>query len=65
MNIPADIESDNSRLRDVLARKDRRIELLEGLLAQAHALQFGSSSEKLPADEQGLLFNESEEQCGI
>ncbi len=65
MNNPADIESENSRLRDVLVRKDRRIELLEGLLAQAHALQFGSSSEKLPADEQGLLFNESEKHCDI
>ena len=42
MNNPADIEYENSRLRDVLVRKDRRIKLLEGLLAQAHALQFGS-----------------------
>jgi len=65
MNNPADIESEVGRLHDVLVRKDRRIELLEGLLAQAHALQFGSSSEKLPADEQGLLFNESEEHCDI
>ena len=65
MNNPADIESEVGRLRDVLVRKDRRIELLEGLLAQAHALQFGSSSEKLPGDEQGLLFNESEEHCDI
>jgi len=65
MNNPADIETEVGRLRDVLVRKDRRIELLEGMLAQAHALQFGSSSEKLPADEQGLLFNESEAYCDI
>jgi hypothetical protein len=35
------------------------------MLAQAQTFQFGSSSEKLPADEQGLLFNESEEHCDI
>ena len=42
MNKPADIKSEVDRLRGVLVRKDRRIELLEGLLAQANALQFGS-----------------------
>jgi len=40
MNNPADIEPEVDRLRDVV-RKDRRIELLEGLFAQAHAFLFG------------------------
>jgi hypothetical protein len=39
--------------------------LLEGLLAQAHTLQFGSSSEKFSANEQELLFNEPEEHYDI
>ena len=65
MNSTADIKSEVDNLRDILVRKDRRIELLEGLLAQANALKFGSSSEKLPAGEQGALFNESAEACYI
>ena len=59
------ISAQNISLREILIRKDRRIELLEGLLAQANALKFGSSSEKLPAGEQGSLFNEAEESCHI
>ena len=39
--------------------------MLEGLLAQANALKFGSSSEKLPSGEQGALSNEAEESCDI
>ena len=65
MNNTADITAENTNLREILIRKDRRIELLEGLLAQANALKFGSSSEKLPAGEQGSLFNEAEESCDI
>ena len=65
MNSTADIKSEVDNLRDILVRKDRRIELLEGLLAQANALKFGSSSEKLPSGEQGALSNEAEESCDI
>ena len=45
MNSSADIKFEVDNLRDVLVRKDRRIELHEGLLAQTNALKFRSSSE--------------------
>lgn len=61
MNNPVDIETEVNNLREDLVRKDRRIELLESMLEQFRALQFGSKSEKLPAAEQVSLFNETEE----
>ena len=55
----ADIHEEVESLREQLGVKDQRIQQLESLLKQARQQHFGTSSEKLSPDQQGL-FDEGE-----
>jgi transposase len=59
MNGRVDIEHENVLLREQLHAKDQRIAQLESLLKQLRQQHFGTSSEKLSAD-QIQLFDEAE-----
>ena len=59
MNVAVKFKKEIAELKQTLFEKQQRIELLEELLRTSKQRQFGTSSEKHPA--QQALFNEAEE----